>query len=136
MAISLARGELDFSLGLMPTFQSFLDNQIRVVGVAAETRNELFPNIPTLKEQGYNVSLPTFESLFLPKGAPQNVISSLSDGCRKALADNEMRSRFSTLGLNAAYMPGPEFEAWIKKFDAETKQLMDELGLSYKEEKS
>ena len=133
MAISLARGELDFSLGLIPTFQSFVDNQNRILGVAAETRNELFSNVPTLKEQGYDISLPTFEALFLPKGAPRNVIATLSDGCKKTLADNEMRDRFSSSGLNAAYLPSSELEAWMRKFDVSTKQLMDELGLSYKE---
>ena len=134
MAVGLASGEPDFSIGLMPTFRPFVeDKKVRVIGVADTQRNELFPDIPTLKEQGYDVVLPAFEALFVPKSTPENVLSTLSRQAKICLTDQELKKRFADIGVSLSYQDSKEFTPWFLAFDKELKSTMDGLGLSNKE---
>jgi putative tricarboxylic transport membrane protein len=48
--------------------------KVRILGVASAKRLEGAPNIPTLKELGYNVSMQQLRSIAAPKDIPQEAI--------------------------------------------------------------
>jgi len=60
---------------------------IRLLGVFAETRHPAFPNVPTVKEQGYDVSPLSFGGLLAPAATPANVIDKLAGACAGAARD-------------------------------------------------
>lgn len=60
---------------------------IRVIGVFAETRHPAFPDAPTVKEQGYDVSPASFGGLMAPVGTPAAIMSKLADACAGAAKD-------------------------------------------------
>jgi tripartite-type tricarboxylate transporter receptor subunit TctC len=57
---------------------------IRLIGVFAETRHPAFPSVPTVKEQGYDVSPASFGGLLAPATTPAGVIDKLADACTVA----------------------------------------------------
>jgi tripartite-type tricarboxylate transporter receptor subunit TctC len=57
---------------------------IRVIGVFSEKRIATFPDVPTVKEQGYDVIPASFGGLLAPRGTPQPVLSRLSSACAEA----------------------------------------------------
>jgi len=57
---------------------------IRVIGVFSEKRIATFPDVPTIKEQGYDVTPASFGGLLAPLGTPQPILSKLSSGCADA----------------------------------------------------
>ena len=65
---------------------------VRVIGIFAETRHPAFPNVPTVKEQGYDVSPASFGGLLAPTGTPPPVVAKLSEACAAAAKDEAYRS--------------------------------------------
>ena len=71
----------------------------RAYAVAAETRLETAPDVPTVDEAG----LPGFYrsiwiGLWLPKGAPRDIASRLNAAVQVALAEPKLRTRIAELG--------------------------------------
>lgn len=58
--------------------------RVRVLAIAADTRRPDQPGVPTLKEQGYPVSLEYISGVLAPKGLPPDVRARLDDAMRKA----------------------------------------------------
>ena len=74
---------------------------MRVIGVFAETRHPAFADVPTVKEQGYDVSPASFGGLLAPAGTPAPVIAKLSDACAAAAKDET----YKTVAERAAQPP-------------------------------
>jgi tripartite-type tricarboxylate transporter receptor subunit TctC len=60
---------------------------VRVIGVFSETRHSAFPNVPTVKEQGYDVSPASFGGLLAPAATPAAVVAKLASACAGAAKD-------------------------------------------------
>ncbi len=60
---------------------------IRLIGIFAETRHPSFPTVPTVKEQGYDVSPASFGGLLAPAATPAEVIDKLAGACAGAAKD-------------------------------------------------
>jgi tripartite-type tricarboxylate transporter receptor subunit TctC len=61
---------------------------VRLLGIFSETRHSSFPNVPTVKEQGYDVSPASFGGLFAPVGTPAPVVAKLAAACAGAAKDD------------------------------------------------
>ena len=61
---------------------------IRVIGVFSEKRIATFPEVPTVKEQGYDVTPASFGGLLAPLGTPPAIVSKLSQACANAAKDD------------------------------------------------
>ena len=70
---------------------------IRVIGVFGEKRLAYLPDVPTVKEQGYDVSPASFGGLLAPRATPQPILSKLSSACAEA-AKNDL---YATIAKNA-----------------------------------
>jgi tripartite-type tricarboxylate transporter receptor subunit TctC len=62
---------------------------IRVIGVFGEKRLAYLPDVPTVKEQGYDVSPASFGGLLAPRATPEPILSKLSSACAEA-AKNDL----------------------------------------------
>ena len=62
---------------------------IRVIGVFGEKRLATFPDVPTVKEQGYDVTPASFGGLLAPRRNASPILSKLSSACAEA-AKNDL----------------------------------------------
>jgi hypothetical protein len=70
---------------------------IRIIGVFGEKRLANLPDVPTLKEQGYNVSPASFGGLLAPPATPQPVLTKLSSACAEAAKNDVYATTARTL---------------------------------------
>ena len=71
---------------------------IKAYGVTAKTRLLSASNIPTLDEAGLpGFDISQWHALWLPKGAPKNIITKLNAAVIEALADPMVRARLADL---------------------------------------
>jgi tripartite-type tricarboxylate transporter receptor subunit TctC len=99
------------------------EGRIRALGISSLKRSPLLPDVPTLDEagvKGYEAG--TFTGLFAPAGTPPAVVDRLAAALEKARADEGVRARYRTLGVEmmdmgradfAAFVRG-DFEKWLK----------------------
>jgi tripartite-type tricarboxylate transporter receptor subunit TctC len=131
--IGIGTGEVDFAFGLMVAFRPLVEEgKLRILGVADEKRDPLYPSVPTFKEEGFAFTEPTWEAIHSPKGLSKEVYEKLSAGCKKALTDRELIQKYAKVGLNLSYQPGSEFTEWLKGWDKDVKEMIFDLGLEAK----
>lgn len=96
----LLAGHTDLEMEVGSNFlQQVRAGNLKAYAVAAKTRLVVAPDIPTVDEAG----LPGFYrsvwvALWMPKGAPKEVITKLNAAVRAALAEPNLRTRIAELG--------------------------------------
>jgi len=83
-------------------------------------RLPLFPNVPTLKELGYDIEYYIWSGVFAPVGLPEPVLTKLRADMKQAINDELVKKALETAGSPIAYMDMPEF---TKFFEADAKRL-------------
>jgi tripartite-type tricarboxylate transporter receptor subunit TctC len=78
------------------------------------------PDVPTLKEQGYDVEFSLWVGLFAPKGTPQPVVERWRAETKKAAASEQFKSAIHNIGDEVAYLDQPEF---AKFWDEDAKRV-------------
>jgi tripartite-type tricarboxylate transporter receptor subunit TctC len=61
---------------------------LKVIGVFGEKRVATFPNVPTVREQGFDVAPVSFGGLFAPAATPEPVLRKLAQACAEAAKDD------------------------------------------------
>jgi tripartite-type tricarboxylate transporter receptor subunit TctC len=81
----------------------------RPLALFGATRSGALPEVPTMKELGYDIEYYLWVGAFAPKGTPANVVSYLRDGFNKASHTAQFKAALGNLGQDLAYMDQPEF---------------------------
>ncbi|HWX51398.1 MAG TPA: tripartite tricarboxylate transporter substrate binding protein [Roseomonas sp.] len=87
------------------------DGEIRPLGVASAERLPAFPEVPTLRELGWNVEIENMKGLMGPAGMPDAVVASLHDRFRQAMAAPAWTTFLERTGATEGYLDGPAFQA-------------------------
>lgn len=104
--------------------------QVKVLAVMAEERQEEFPNIPTLKEQGIDWSIGGWVSLCAPPNLPVNVKATLDSALNIATKDPDFVNALREAGSTLRIITGKELVDFMKKEDEVNGRLMKEAKLS------
>jgi tripartite-type tricarboxylate transporter receptor subunit TctC len=83
-------------------------------------RSKALPDVPTMKELGYDVEYYLWVGMFAPKGTPANVVSYLRDVVNKAAHSDQFKTALTNLGQDLDYMDQPEFAQF---WEADTKRI-------------
>jgi len=78
-----------------------------IMALFAEKRLEMFPNVPTVKEQGINFAMGMWRGLATPKGTPPDVVKKLHDAFKKGMEDPAFKKSAADMAVNLHYL-GPE----------------------------
>jgi tripartite-type tricarboxylate transporter receptor subunit TctC len=93
--------------------------KVRGLATWGATRVAAFPDVPTLKELGYDLEYYLWAGLFTPKAVPASVVKTLRDATRQAVQDPEFRAAMEKIQTPVAYLDGDEFRIWWDR-DAQT----------------
>ena len=94
--------------------------KMRALATWGATRLAAFPDVPTLKELGYDVEYYLWTGLFAPKGIPPHVFQTLRDATRRAVQDDEFKAAMDKAKTPIAYQDSDEFKAF---WDADAKRI-------------
>ena len=72
-----------------PTKPFLQSGDFRALGVTNEKRHPRFPDIPTCKEQGYDVALEIYYFFAFPKGTPKPIVEKFSSAIKKICTTNQ-----------------------------------------------
>jgi len=86
--------------------------KLRALATWGATRLAALPEVPTLKELGYDVEYYLWAGLFAPRGIPPAVLKTLRDGTRQAVQDPEFKSAMDKVQTPIAYQDADEFKTW------------------------
>lgn len=89
------------------------EGKLRTFGVATKERIPLFPDVPTLKEQGLPIEMTAWFGLMAPAGTPREVVMWLNERANKVMAEPDVRARFTAQGATLPLGTPEEFGAHI-----------------------
>ena len=75
--------------------------KLRPLALFGAKRSKVLPDVPTLKELGYDVEYYLWVGLFAPKGTPAPPIAVLSAGIDKAAHSDQFKTALTNLGLES-----------------------------------
>ncbi|HKZ05589.1 MAG TPA: tripartite tricarboxylate transporter substrate binding protein [Methylomirabilota bacterium] len=89
--------------------------KMRALATWGATRLAAFPDVPTLKELGYDVEYYIWTGLFAQKGVPPHIVQALRDVTRRAVQDDEFKAAMDKAKTPIAYQDADEFKAFWDK---------------------
>jgi tripartite-type tricarboxylate transporter receptor subunit TctC len=126
----LVAGRLDVAVQFPGQFISFLKaGEVRLIAMTTAERLKAFPNVPTAKEQGVDVTLAMWRGLAAPKGTPAPVVKKLQDAAKKATESDAFKSAMDKLGADIRFLDHNEFGKLITEDDQRLDKIMTGLGL-------
>ena len=127
----LLGGHIPMSFAPIPaTYENTKNGLLRMLGVTSLNRSTLLPDVPTIAEQG----LAGYEAvlrygLVVPAHTPRPIIDLLNKELRTALATDDIRSRFATIGAEPLASTPEEYAADIDREESKWSTLIKSLGL-------
>jgi tripartite-type tricarboxylate transporter receptor subunit TctC len=99
--------------------------KLRALACFSPKRAAAAPDVPTLKELGYDVEFSIWVGLFAPKGTPEPVIARLRAETKKAVENEQFKKSINNIGDVVAYLDQPEFRTF---WDADAKRVEDAVA--------
>ena len=96
----LQGGRIDYLCEVISTAKPQIDGgTVKAIAIMTKERSRALPNVPTGLEQGTpNLEAYTWNAIFLPKGAPADVVKKLSDAAVQAMKTPVVKERLEGLG--------------------------------------
>jgi tripartite-type tricarboxylate transporter receptor subunit TctC len=126
----LVGGHLKAVTASLPEVKAQMEaGNVKCLGVMTAERNPAFPNVPTLKEQGYNVVFGTWRGIALPKGVDPEVREIILTALKAAAQDPDFIATTQRLNLNLAYQEPDDFKAFLKQDLEDVAKTIDDAHL-------
>src|SRR5262245_58790517 len=94
--------------------------KLRALASYSSKRVASLPDVPTLKELGYDIEFSLWVGLFAPKGTPTDVVNKLRAESKKAADTDTFKKAIDNIGDVVAYLDQPEF---AKFWDEDAKRV-------------
>lgn len=110
--------------------RGFLESgDIRVIAVLAPERLDAFPDIPTAREQGYDVLGANWRGLYIPKGSSEASKTFWDGAIRKLVASDAFQAQLKAAAIEPFDNFGADADAFVKQNIAEIEQISREIGI-------
>ena len=94
--------------------------KFRLLGSWGGKRTAALPDLPTMKEQGYDAEFYIWCALFTPAGVPQEVVTKLRQASRQIVQDPDFKRAMAGMNTPIDFREGADFQAFL---DADSKRL-------------
>jgi tripartite-type tricarboxylate transporter receptor subunit TctC len=123
-------GEVDSATVPVPdTVEQHKAGKLKILGVSATERHFLAPDIPTFREQGFDVVVGAWRCIAGPKGIPEDRLRFLETNVIAALKDPEFQNKAKQAGFVVAPADAKAtYERW-QADDAELYPILLDAGL-------
>ncbi len=106
--------------------------KFRLLATWGYQRSVRYPQVPTIKEIGYDVVIPGPIGIVGPKGMPKPIMDRLQDAFHKAMGDPEFLAAMKTFDMEPVYMNSADYEKSIRQDSERVGKIVRKLGLEKK----
>ncbi|WP_429951871.1 tripartite tricarboxylate transporter substrate binding protein [Comamonas sediminis] len=115
-----------FGNTVLPHMQS---GKLRALAIASESRPPAFANVPTFREQGYDVVTPSPLGIAGPRGLSPEIVRKLEAAVKSAMDDAAFQQAAANYGVRLEYRNAQDYNAFAKKAFAEEGAIVQSIGL-------
>lgn len=127
---ALLSGSVEAVSGDFSEVRGFVESgDIRVLAVLAPERLKHFPDIPTAKEQGYDVNGANWRGLYMPKGASDEAKAFWSDAIQKMTESPEFQAALDEASIETFNNFGADMNAFVDGNIADITETSKQIGI-------
>ena len=121
--VALLGGQIDaVSSGPATILQQVKAGKLRVLAHWGTTALSVLPDVPSLKDAGFNAEYAQWSGLFIPKDTPEPVAQRLRSAARVAAQDSRVKEVILGAGSPVLYQDTPDFEKYVQ---ADARRMVD-----------
>jgi tripartite-type tricarboxylate transporter receptor subunit TctC len=129
--IELLAGRVDATTTALPAALPHIQSgALRVLGSFSEERSSVYPEAATLREQGQDVVAVGWYGFMAPAATPDPIVDRLQSEIERALSDATVKQKLVVQGLDAHFMPGQAFGAFIDSESEKWSRIIREAGIN------
>jgi tripartite-type tricarboxylate transporter receptor subunit TctC len=102
--------------------------KMRALAVWGDKRLASLPDVPSMKELGYDATFYIWSGLFAPAATPSPILMTLRDAVRRTAEDPEFKEAMAKVETPIAYLDAPEFKTFLDKDAARLKVAVERIG--------
>jgi len=111
----LLGGQIPLVFGVWPECRAHIRaGRMVPLGMATTQRSVYAPDIPTLAEQGVNITSNSWNGILAPAGTPDAVVARMNQAVNQALASPNVSSAFEQGGIASLSRSSAEFGRFIR----------------------
>ena len=121
--VALLGGQIDaVSTGPATVVQHVKAGKVRVLAHWGNGKLDALPDVPALKDAGYDAEYAQWSGLFVPSGTPEPVAQRLRAAARAAANDPKVKEVILNAGSPILYQDTPDFEKYVQ---ADVRRMAD-----------
>ena len=102
---------------------------IKPLAIAADDRDKAIPDVPTLKEVGYDMTFALERGIVAPKGTPREVIDMWAGIIKQAVDNPSLQAAMDAKGTGLRFQGPDEFRAYADKIYSDYEAVAIEIGM-------
>jgi len=127
--VALLGGQIDaVSSGPATVLQHVKAGKLRVLAHWGTARLETLPDVPSLKDSGYNAEYAQWSGLFVPAATPDAVVQRLRAAARAAANDPKVKEVILNAGSPILYQDTPDFEKYVQADHRKMAEVVKKIG--------
>jgi tripartite-type tricarboxylate transporter receptor subunit TctC len=127
--VALLGGQIDaISSGPATVLQHVKAGKLRVLGHWGNGRLGTLPDVPALKEAGYDAEYAQWSGLFIPAATPEPVAQRLRAAARAAAMDPKVKDVILNAGSPVLYQDTPDFEKYVAADAKRMAEVVKKIG--------
>lgn len=129
--LDLMRGETNMMFYSLAQFQPGLQSgELKLLGVAGEKRSKFTPDLPTLKEQGFDVVLTSWYGVYARSGTAPAIVDKVAAAINKALQQPSVIEALDKTGSEVYATATPaEYQAFTDSERKRYGEIIDAAGI-------
>lgn len=113
---ALIAGQLQMVSAFLSEVAPFAsDDRLRLLAITSDARQASFPNVPTLRDSGVDLSVYAWFGIHGPADMPAPIVERLHRAINEGLADPTVRQRLSAVGIEPTPVSRDEFIASVTR---------------------
>ncbi len=127
---ALLGGETQAVCVPLPEIGPFVESgDAKILAFPTVNREPAYPDVPTMREAGYDVVIELFRSISVPKGTDPEILDYLEEVFRQAVQEEEFLDVSARYGFVIDYMGREDFADYLAAQDVLIAEAMDAGGL-------
>lgn len=102
---------------------------MHAIGVFAERRMAEYPDAPTMREQGYDLSFPLWTGLYAPAGTPDATLARLEAACERTLRTPAIAEGMARLAHPIRFLGREAFGAFTQAEAVKYRDVVEAAGM-------
>lgn len=130
IAAALTGGHIDGTLADPSSFVSQIQaGTLKILAIMADDRSVMFPDVPTFKELGYDMTIRSWACVVAPKDTPAEILEILRNAAEETCNDPEYQEYLLNQGIDPVCIIGDDCYQMMKEDHEMFGEVLAELDL-------